>query len=88
MHFLRLRADAHAQYEIRAYAAVMLDVLKAWTPLCFEAFTDYRMGGLHLSEPALGLVKRMLSGEAVSQETSGLSKREWRELADSLGIDG
>jgi thymidylate synthase (FAD) len=88
MHFLRLRADAHAQYEIRAYAEVMLDVLKAWTPICFDAFKDYRMGGVHLSEPALAIVKRMLGGEAVTQETSGLSKREWRELAESLGIKG
>ena len=87
MHFLSLRADTHAQYEIRVYAEVMLDMLKRWLPLTYDAFVQYRMGGVHLSEKALATVRRMLSGEAVSSEDSGLSKREWRELMESLGRD-
>ena len=79
-HFIRLRADDHAQYEIRVYADAIAELVKAWVPLAFEAFEDYRATGAHLSGPALAAVKRMLAGEAVTQEQSGLSPGEWREL--------
>jgi thymidylate synthase (FAD) len=85
MNFLSLRADPHAQYEIRAYADVMIDTLKRWTPMSYEAFLEYRMGGAHLSRTGLEIVKRMLAGETVDQKGSGLSLREWRELMGSLG---
>jgi thymidylate synthase (FAD) len=84
-HFLRLRADPHAQYEIRVYAEAMLKTAEAWVPACTEAFRDYRMGAVTLSSGMLGIVKRMLAGEAVQQAGSGLSKREWRELMETLG---
>lgn len=80
MHFLSLRADPHAQFEIRAYADVMVDILKRWTPLCYDAFMEYRVGGASLSRTGLAVVKKMLAGEAVDQRSSGLSAREWREL--------
>ncbi len=80
-----MRADAHAQYEIRAYADVMLETVKRWVPVACAAFEDYVLGGVHLSAKGLDAVKRLLSGEAVTQETSGISKREWRELMASLG---
>lgn len=85
LHFLSLRADSHAQYEIRVYAEAMLETVKAWVPLTFEAFADYRMGAVMMSAQMLGIVRRMLAGEAVTHETSGLSKREWRELLEVLG---
>jgi thymidylate synthase (FAD) len=85
LHFLSLRADAHAQYEIRAYAEAMMRTVEAWVPMVFEAFRDYRMGAVTLSAQMLSVVKRMLAGEAVAQEGSGLSKREWRELMGMLG---
>jgi len=85
MNFLSLRADAHAQYEIRAYADVMIDTLKRWAPMSHEAFLEYRMGGAHLSRTGLEIVKRMLAGESVEQKNSGLSAREWRELMAALG---
>jgi thymidylate synthase (FAD) len=85
LHFLSLRADAHAQYEIRVYADAMLETVKRWVPLCHEAFAEYVMGGARLSATGLAVVKRLLAGEAVTQETSGLGKREWRELMASLG---
>ena len=85
LHFLSLRADPHAQYEIRVYAEAMLDVVKRWVPAVFDAFSEYRLGGTHVSKTGMEVVKRLLSGEAVTQETSGLSKREWRELMDQLG---
>ncbi|MEQ8968641.1 MAG: FAD-dependent thymidylate synthase [Azospirillaceae bacterium] len=87
MHFLRLRADAHAQYEIRAYAEVMADIMSKWVPTVHQAYLDYRQNAVALSAPSLEVVKRMLGGEPVTAETSGLSKREWRELMAALGRD-
>jgi thymidylate synthase (FAD) len=88
LHFLSLRADAHAQYEIRVYAEAMMDTLKRWTPLTYDAFMDYRVGGIGLSAKSLAVVKRLIAGEAVEQPDSGLSKREWRELMADLGREG
>jgi thymidylate synthase (FAD) len=79
-HFLRLRADAHAQYEIRVYADAIAEAVRDWVPLAYAAFEDYRMGGVTLSSQAIDCVKRMLKGEKVTQETSGMSKGEWREF--------
>ena len=86
MHFLRLRADAHAQYEIRVYAEAMMNILELWVPLSYEAFVDYRLGAVNLSRSGLAVVKRMIAGESVTQATSGLSAREWQELAAALEI--
>ena len=80
LHFLALRADSHAQYEIRAYADVMLDMVKRWVPITYNAFMDYRMGGADISSKGMDIIKRMIAGEDVSQENSGMSKGEWREL--------
>ncbi len=85
LHFLKLRADGHAQMEIRVYAEAMLDILRAWVPTVFEAFADYMRDAVTLSGPAMKVLRAMLAGEPVTQETSGLSKREWRELMESLG---
>jgi thymidylate synthase (FAD) len=79
-HFLRLRADAHAQYEIRVYAEVIAACVRDWVPLAYAAFEDYRMGGANLSARALAVIKRRLAGEHVTQESSGMSKGEWREF--------
>lgn len=85
LHFLSLRADAHAQYEIRAYAEAMLEAVKRWVPLTFEAYEDYIAGSLRLSRQGAAVVRRLLAGETVSQEDSGLSPREWRELMADIG---
>lgn len=84
-HFLRLRADAHAQFEIRVYAEAIARCVKDWVPLAWAAFEDYRMGGVTLSSKAIDCVRRMLKGEKVTQETSGMSKGEWREFEGVLG---
>ncbi len=83
-HFLRLRADAHAQYEIRVYADAICDVVKDWVPFAYRAFEDYRMGGATLSATALDCIRRMVKGETVTQENSGMSKGEWREFKGVL----
>jgi len=85
MHFLSLRADVHAQYEIRAYADAMLDTLRRWVPMIYEAFLEYRMNASTISATGLKVIQRMLAGEQVDQAASGLSAREWRELMAVLG---
>ena len=87
MNFLRLRADSHAQYEIRAYADVMLDTLKKWVPITFEAFMDYRVGGTEVSSKGKKVLKDLISGKNINIETSGLSKREWNELMNAFDLD-
>ncbi|MDA9598803.1 FAD-dependent thymidylate synthase, partial [Candidatus Pelagibacter sp.] len=77
MNFLRLRADHHAQYEIRAYAEVMLNTLKKWVPITYEAFMDYRVGGTEVSAKGKVIIQKLIKGENVDVENSGLSKREW-----------
>jgi thymidylate synthase (FAD) len=79
-HFLMLRADSHAQYEIRVYADAMLDIVKKWVPFAYEAFDEHRLNCTQLSRTGLTVVKRMLAGEKVTQENSGMTKREWEEL--------
>ena len=84
LHFLSLRADAHAQYEIRVYAEAMLETVKRWVPITYNAFQQYRVGGINLSASALSVVKKLLAGDQIAQENSGMSKREWRELMATL----
>lgn len=88
LHFLKLRADPHAQMEIRAYADAMLRIVESWVPLTFEAFADYMRDAVHISGPGLRVVKAMLNGETPTAESAGLSKREWRELMETLGRTG
>ena len=84
LNFLFLRADDHAQYEIRAYAEVMLDTLKKWTPIAHAAFLDYRVGAAEISAKGLFIIKNLIEGNKVNFEDSGLSKREWNELMSAL----
>ena len=84
MHFLSLRADAHAQYEIRAYAEAMLACLDAWVPATAAAFRDYRLGAFTFSAAMLAALRRMLAGETVDRREVGLSKREWEEMMTVL----
>ena len=86
MNFLRLRADHHAQYEIRAYADAMLDTVKRWVPITYEAFLDYRVGGTEVSSKGKKIIQKLISGEKVDAEKSGLSKREWNELMSALEL--
>ncbi|NKA01550.1 MAG: FAD-dependent thymidylate synthase [Proteobacteria bacterium] len=84
LNFLFLRADDHAQYEIRVYAEKMLDTVKRWVPITYQAFMDYRVGAAEISSKGLKVIKFMISGKKIGQEESGLSKREWNELMEKL----
>ena len=84
LHFLRLRADAHAQYEIRVYADAICNVVADWVPFAYRAFEDYRMGAVTMSAQMMDCLRRMLKGEEVTAENSGMSAREWREFEGVL----
>ena len=86
LHFLALRADAHAQYEIRVYADIMMDIVKKWVPIAADAFEDYRIGGTEVSAKEINLLKKLLKGEKVSFEDEGISKREWSELQKKFDL--
>jgi thymidylate synthase (FAD) len=85
LHFLALRADLHAQYEIRAYADAMLETVKHWVPMAYEALLEYRMNAATISARGIAVIRRLLAGEPVDQPASGLSPREWRELMATIG---
>ena len=81
LRFLALRADPHAQYEIRAYAEVILGVVGRWVPMVHEAFEDYMLHSASLSRQALGLLRAALASDRkISPAAHGLSGRELREL--------
>ncbi len=84
-HFLRLRADSHAQYEIRVYADEICRLVADWVPYAYKAFEDYRLGGAQLSQPAVEALRKMLKGEEVTAEDVGMSAREWREFMEVVG---
>lgn len=87
MRFVRLRADAHAQYEIRAYAEVLLDIIRQWVPLTHEAFLEYELKGASLSATAIAVLKRRLAGEAIDKASSRLTAREWADLSALFDLD-
>ena len=84
LHFLSLRADEHAQYEIRVYAEAIMETVKRWCPITYDAFIDHRINSVTLSGRAIQVIKKMIDGVSIDQEESGLSKREWRELMGVL----
>lgn len=84
-NFIRLRADPHAQYEIRVYADAIAAIVADWVPFAWRAFEDFRMGGVSLSAKGVEIIKRRLAGEVVTEETSGMSKGEWREFVGVWG---
>jgi thymidylate synthase (FAD) len=86
MHFLSLRADPHAQYEIRVYADLLVDILQKWVPITFEAFEEYRLKSASFSGNALNFIKTLLQGKEMTLEESGMSKREWEEVRKKLSI--
>ena len=87
LHFIALRADPHAQSEIRAYADVLTEIVRKWVPVTANAFESYRLHGASLSREQLEVIRRRLQGQPVTAADVGLGAREWRELATILGED-
>lgn len=87
LHFVGLRADPHAQWEIRQYAEIILDILRKWVPFTAQAFQDYRMDAVTFSGPAMEAVRWMVHGRApVNREESGMGKREYDEMLKVLDL--
>ncbi|MDC1315947.1 FAD-dependent thymidylate synthase [Alphaproteobacteria bacterium] len=86
MHFLKLRADSHAQYEIQIYAEKMIDILKKWVPLTYEAFEDYRNNSYQLSKEAVKILKDILAGKKINVKKYKLSPRELKELETRFSV--
>jgi thymidylate synthase (FAD) len=64
----------------------MLDTVKKWVPITYDAFMDYRVGGTEVSSKGKEILIKLINGEEVSLEQSGLSKREWNELMISFNL--
>jgi thymidylate synthase (FAD) len=64
----------------------MLDTLKRWVPITYDAFMDYRVGGTEVSAKGKIIIQKLLKGEKINLEQSGLSKREWNELMEAFEI--
>lgn len=86
-HFLHLRMDEHAQFEVRAYGQAVAQLVEKWVPLCWEAFLDYRGRALRLSRVEGEIVRKLLAGQSAAAEAATLSRREREELVAKLGID-
>jgi thymidylate synthase (FAD) len=88
-HFLRLRMDAHAQYEIRVYAEAMATIVREITPIAFQAFEDYALNAVRLTHPELKAMKRLLAESSLELDDAtltecGLSKRETAEFRSKV----
>ena len=77
MHFLSLRFDPHAQYEIRVYAEKILEILKDWVPMTYEAFVEHRLENFTLSKSGVEYLKNILNS---NKKNVKISKRELREI--------
>ena len=87
LHFLSLRADSHAQYEIRVYADLMLNtIVKAWCPIAYQAFLDYVKDGYRLSRMEIEAITDLLFNHTRSLNSYGMSKREVDEFRKKFGL--
>jgi thymidylate synthase (FAD) len=84
--FLQLRADPHAQFEIREYARSILEIVKVWVPASFEAFDEFRLGSVTLSRSEISVLRDLLEGKDVTDARKLMSKREWAEFAKIFGL--
>ncbi|MBK8999116.1 MAG: FAD-dependent thymidylate synthase [Myxococcales bacterium] len=95
-HFLKLRVDSHAQWEIQEYGRVMAGMLKKLAPHSYEAWIDYDVCGSRLSRMELEALRKLVSAkpdglsatgaslDTPALEALGLSKREQAELIEKL----
>lgn len=87
LHFISLRADSHAQYEIRVYAEKIAEIVKLWVPYAYEAFEDYRMNGTQLSFQEKNIIMQILKGDGIDRNAINLSDREWKEFLEKFDLD-
>ena len=87
LHFLALRLHPHAQREFRVYSQAIAELVAAWVPTTWEAFEDYRLGAHTISRQEIEVIRAALAGQPIDRASSGLSKREWGELARTFGLE-
>ncbi len=88
-HFLHLRLDAHAQFEIRVFAEAMAAITKELFPIAYEAFEDYRLNSIGFTGPEIKILQQLLSSKELSVEQLvelGLSKRESSEFVKKMSF--
>ena len=87
MHFLRLRADSHAQYEIQIYTEKMVEIFKKVGTFNIRSFLKiYRSDSFQLSKEAMKIVKDKLANKKIKKSNYKLSPRELRELEIKFNI--
>jgi thymidylate synthase (FAD) len=87
-HFLELRTDPHAQFEIRLYGEAICLIAQMVAPVAYEAFEDYIRDAVRLSGVERELVARALRGEPLGPDDwKRLGKRERAEFARKFGLD-
>jgi thymidylate synthase (FAD) len=86
LHFISLRLDAHAQYEIRVYAEKIAEIVKLWVPYAYEAFEDYRINATQLSSIEKEIIQQLLNGKKIDRNSVGLSDREWSEFLEKFDL--
>ncbi len=86
-HFLKLRLDEHAQYEIRCYAEKMLEMARAVAPIATESFEEYSMYAVTLSRTELAAVKALIAGNRTKHDelAGALDKLERDEFERKMG---
>jgi thymidylate synthase ThyX len=86
LHFLTLRVDAHAQWEIQQYGIKMAAMLKRVAPISYEAWIDYEVCGVSMSRMEMVMLRHMLAGELAAENppNCGLTDREMDEFLESL----
>jgi thymidylate synthase (FAD) len=87
-HFLRLRMDWHAQYEIRVFGDTMAQITKAVAPMAYEAFEEHLLHGRNFSKTELELLRAALDLGKLAEATLKSDMRETRqqEFLDKLGV--
>jgi thymidylate synthase (FAD) len=87
-HFLTLRTDPHAQFEIRIYAEAICLIAEKIAPVAYGAFLDYQRGATMVSRQERLLIARVLRGQPIQPEDwHGISKREQKEFAQKFGLN-
>ncbi|MFN8389705.1 MAG: FAD-dependent thymidylate synthase [Bdellovibrionota bacterium] len=84
-HFLKLRVDSHAQYEIRVFGEAMASLVKERVPMAWRAFEDYSLEAMRFSRLELAVLKDLLAGRTIDLEKAVPGKRERAELVTKLG---
>ena len=84
LHFLSLRMEEHAQYEIRQYAHVIgHEIVAKWVPVVWEAFLDYRWGAMSLSRMEVSLLSLLYSGKR-EEAVRWMEDKRWLKQQEGI----